>query len=425
MSVRLSNLREYLSGRLWFLPGVGVVGGILFAASTLALEGWFSDAAPDVLTRGDLQTSRSILTVVASSMLTFTALVFTITLVVLNQAASQYSPRVVRTFLHDRVSQLTLASFLATFSFSLLVLRFSSTVEGSRVPHLGTWTSFALVLFSLYVFVGYLNHVVQSIRVGQLTRSIAGETARLIERIYPEPAGEGTGAGEAPPDREADAIVTWPGPAGALANRDLGELVRLAAARGCKLVLRARLGDFLPRRSPVARVYGPWEEGDGQRLQRCFHVQPERTMQQDPGYGLRQLVDIAARALSPGVNDPTTAVQAIDHLHDLLRDLVHRDLGNGVLRDEEGVARVFFEPLRWEEAVDLALDELRLFSQGSLQVSRRLRALLEDLLECAPEHRRPPLRDQLEQLERAVQRGFEDHEDQESARQADEQGMGS
>lgn len=426
MSVRLSNLREYLSGRLWFLPGVGVVGGIVAAGLTLPLEGWFLRAAPGVLVQGDLETSRSILSVVASSMLTFTALVFSITLVVLTQAATQYSPRVVRTFLHDRVSQLTLATFLGTFSYSLLVLRFSSAVEGSAVPHLGTWICFALVLFSLYVFVGYLNHIVQSIRVGHLTRSIAKETTALIGRVFPEPCGEG---GEErvdhQPPGEPDARVAWPGSAGVLANYDLGRLTRIAGERGCQIVVQRRLGDFLTRDAPLLLVHGSWEEGDAARAAGCFLSQPERTMQQDPAFGLRQLVDIASRALSPGVNDPTTAVQAIDHLHELLRELAGRDLGNGVLRDDDGHPRVFLEPLRWEEAVDLSLDELRLFSKGSLQVSRRLRALLEDLLASTPAHRHGPLHSQLSQLERVVLRGFEDREDREAASQADEQGIGS
>jgi uncharacterized membrane protein len=202
-------------------------------------------------------------------------------------------------------------------------------------------------------------------------------------------------------------------------------LVELAAAAGCRLELVPMMGDFVPSGAPLIRVEGGDGRLDRTAAARAVVLGAERTHTRDPAYGFGKLVDIAERSIAQPFDDPTTAVQAIDRLHDCLRQLAGRRLTSGEWRDREGVVRLRARQITWEGYVRLAFEELTLAGAGSPQVARRLFAALDDLLETAPAARRPPLERQRELLAVAVEDAYDDRRTAEAAQIPDIQGIGS
>ncbi len=305
--------------------------------------------------------------------------------------------------MRDHRTQVTLGLFLATFVYALVALR---EVRGTDiappdqtfVPGVTLSVAFALVLADVGVFVQYIGHIVQLVRVENILHRIAEETRATIARVHPPDAP----AEEPPsPPGEPVGVVAAPHP-GIVTSLDEDDLVEQAAAAGVVLVLTRRVGEFVPEGAPLLQVHGD-EEGaralDPARL--CTHVtlRHERTGTEDVAYGLRQLVDIAERALSPGVNDPTTAAQALDQVHDLLRRLAVNPLAGGVHRDDRGRVRLLVPRMTWDDYLSLGLDEIRHWGAGSLQVQRRLRDLLLDLLDVVDERRAPAVQAQLRLLD--------------------------
>ncbi len=190
-------------------------------------------------------------------------------------------------------------------------------------------------------------------------------------------------------------------------------------------MLLPQVGDFLARGEPVFLLFEGAASLKDRDLLGSVVFGAERTMTQDPAFALRILVDIANKALSPGINDPTTAVQAIDYVHWLLREVGTRRLDNGRVNDETGRTRLFFRTPNWEDFIGLAVTEIRLYGAGSIQIARRLRSMLQDLIELLPNHRHPPLIKQLDLLQRSVERSFADLEDWANAGEGDRQGQGS
>ena len=202
------------------------------------------------------------------------------------------------------------------------------------------------------------------------------------------------------------------------------ELVSLARSADCMIELVPQVGNFVSRGDPLFRIY-PAEKkiDDGALLQRVA-IGPERTLEQDPGFAFRIMVDIASRALSPAINDPTTAVLAVDQIHRLLHHVGSRQLDPGMVRDEGGKVRLVYPTPKWEDFVTLGVSEIRLFGASSLQIPRRLRAMLEHLIEVLPPVREPALRRELALLQKAVARDYPDAEDRETAEIGDFQGVG-
>jgi uncharacterized membrane protein len=206
---------------------------------------------------------------------------------------------------------------------------------------------------------------------------------------------------------------------------DATGLVAEAQRAGARLELVPSIGDCVPRGAPLFRVFELGAAADDRRLLDSVALGPERSLEHDPTSALRILVDVAIKALSPAVNDPTSAIMALDQLHELLRFVAVRQLDVGSHRDTHGALRLSVEGPNWEDYVSLAVDEIRQYGASSIQVARRLRAMLGDLLEVAPENRRRTLREELTLLERMVERTFSDVEDRKRASVADQQGLGS
>ena len=412
--MRLFDIREHLRTSLWFIPSVCVIGAVLLALVLIRIDR--SGYEADFLFNGGADGARNFLSTISSSMITFTGLVFSITIVVLQLASQQYSPRVLRTFLRDRHSQFALGVFTATFTYSLMVLR---EIRSDFVPNLAVTAAFLFVLGSLFLFVDYIHQITQSIRVGNITHAIGTETRDAIAAIYDHDHVDASRPiGDDPRTRTLAARSR-----GILQGLDRDKMVEIATDLGAIVEIVPAIGDFVPEGSTLLEVHGG-EEGDLTRFFDAISLGRERTMRQDPAFGFRQLADIAEKGLSPAVNDPTTAIQCLDEMHDLLRRLADRPFPSGQRSDREGNLRLVYPVMSWDRYIHLAFDEIRYYGRDSLQIHRRLRSILLDLLEVAPSERHAPLRSQLDLLDASAERNMMDEEDRATAKLADEQGLG-
>jgi uncharacterized membrane protein len=266
-----------------------------------------------------------------------------------------------------------------------------------------------------------------TLTTGGLARAVGHELREVIDVMYPARFDPDVSAAAARNQGKPLAVSTWlirhVGVPGVFQAFDEPAVVRLAAGTGTEIRFLPGVGDFLPSGARLAAGTGP--APDAAKLRRLVRVGPLRTMEQDPAYGIRLLVDIALRALSPAINDPTSAVQALDQLDDVLQRLARRSLGDGRLLDEAGRVLVRFPAPRWGAFVALAFDEIIVNGAGSIQVTRRLRALLDDLISSAPPTRRPPVSARIATLQRAVRGALADETIAIEAMEPDHQGIGS
>ena len=387
MKTRLSAIAEAVRTGFWALPTVCVAVACALALGLIKLDRELSEGFGRVTFGAGADGAREVLSAITTSMITFTGLVFSITIVVLSLTSSQFSPRVLRTFLRDRQTQLSLGIFIGTFVYAVLVLRTVNGLdENTFVPAVATTVGVLLLLLCVGVFVAYIHHITSMIQISSILNSISGETRDAVEREMP------TGMRETPvvirPSGMPDAVL----PAvrsGVLVDVDIPRLVRCAREADVVIVSDLHYGAFVPEGAPIAAVHrGDTTRLDSQAVAKSFALAQERTMQRDVAFGFRQLADIAAKALSPGVNDPTTAVQALDGMHDALRRLATRSLPTGAHTDEDGQIRLYLPQPRFEDYLALSLDEVEQYGAESIQVQQRVTALLDDLCAAAlPEHR--------------------------------------
>ncbi|MEO3974611.1 DUF2254 domain-containing protein [Streptomyces sp. CAU 1734] len=423
----LSPLREHLRDTLWFAPTAGLAGAVLLwwaagalddrIVTVLREEGAYAELRALISIAEDAKT---IVTTISSAMMTFIGVVFSISLVAVQMASGQLTPRVVRIFVRSRISKATLTVFLATFLFSLLVLTSYESETDARqvtsVPVVQSLATMALVGLSLLLFIAYVSSTLRLMQVGPVVDRITRESLRMAAR---QPAG----AGE--PVALAAEIGRIPhrGRAGVLRDVHVARLVRLARRRGVVLRLLPRIGDFVVAGTPVLAVHA-----DGPVRVRVppytVSVGTERTFHQDLGLGLRQLSDIALRALSPAVNDPTTAVQCLDRMVELLSAVAGDALGAVHHRDRSGTVRLIQPVPAWEHLVDLGLTEIRTAAAEQPQVTRRLLAAIDDLLLLVPPERGAPLLRHRALLVQAVVRAVPEAADREFALRPDRQGIG-
>ncbi|GIL36144.1 DUF2254 domain-containing protein [Phycicoccus sp. DTK01] len=379
---------ESLWRPFWALPSAVVVVTVL-AGATLPLVDEHLLGDVDVLFGGNADSARSLLGTIASAMISVTGLVFSITMVVMQLASSQFTPRLLSTFLGSRVVQVTLGVFISSFVFALMVLRDVRGGDGPFVPQLSVTVAFVLVLASVALFLAFIHHITDSIRVDQVVDRIARLTVEALERgsaqewddtsAVPPTWSQGDGPG---------VTVTTGSEHGVVSRVHLSALVECAERTGAVVELRTRLGEVRHRGQVLAVVHGGRRDDDlAEAVRDAIGLGRERSMTQDPEFGVRQLVDIAERALSPGVNDPTTAVQVLDELHRILRVAALRPDRSNLLVDGSGAVRVVDRPTTFARLLDLALDEVWHYGRDGLQVPRRIEDLLEDLVaDGRPEH---------------------------------------
>lgn len=386
--MRWAALRESVRSGFWALPTLCVLTALLLALGLVRLDRELQDTLGFTFGAG-ADGAREVLSAITGAMITFTGLVFSITIVVLQLTSSQFSPRVLRTFLRDRKTQLSLGVFVSTFVYAVMVLRtVNSTDDDVFVPATATTFALVLLLASVGVFVQYIHHIATSIQVSAIIRTIADETRRTLDQRFPTGSGKPADPGL---ELAVDDLATSVVPAsrsGVVTAVEEQRLVELASAADVVLRSTVRLGDFVPEGAPLLDVLGDPAELDLDAVSASIAQNRDRTLQQDVAFGFRQLVDIAERALSPGTNDPTTAVQAMDEVHDLLRRLATRPLRSGRHLDEHGRLRLVLPAEQLSDFLALALDEIEHYGSDSLQVQHRLSSLLDDVAAAAlPEHR--------------------------------------
>lgn len=385
--LRLTAVRERLRASLWFWPSISV-GLAIAAGTTLPLVEAGGEAALGFA--GTPEGARSVLATVAGSMITVTGLTFSLTVLALQMASSQFTPRLLRTFLSDGGNQAVLSVFLGTFTYTLAVLRsVRSPVdgEGSFVPDLAVSLGLALTLLSVGMLVYFFHHLTQQLRVETVLGEVQDDTIALIRSLF-DPS-EGTPPVQPPP--VPDGAHALPARrSGYLQAVDVDVLCQVAADAGVALRLRPPVGVHVTLGSTIAWA---WPSSDGPRrdldpdvlsksLHRGLQIGPERTLQQDVAFGVRQLVDIAARALSPGVNDPTTAVAALHAMGPVLASLCGRDISTVVARGD-GDAAVVLPRSSFAELLGLALDQPRRYGRDEPAILTTMLRVLTDLAEVA------------------------------------------
>jgi uncharacterized membrane protein len=379
--ISLRHVGSWARETFWLLPAVCVAAAILLS---LLLPNVHLPAGRSLLFAGGPESARSVLSSITSAMITMTGLVFSVTIVALQLAAGQFSSRIMRDFLSDRVVQVTFGTFVATFTYAIIMQGSVLGVTGGSnpvVPQVGMTVAFALVMVSIALFVVYINRIANSIRVANIVTRIGVRTRATIDIRYPTQASaQACPTPIGPPSR----YVTAPRP-GVIVSVNEQALVDLAARGRSVLVLVPRIGDYLPTGARIFAVHGD-APGD-EMLLRHVAFDTERTYEQDVAFGFRELVDVAERALSPAVNDPTTAAQAIDVLHDLLRRIGQRPPPGRHHLDRAGQLRLLADRYTFSDLLELALEEIAHYGFHDVQTPRRLQALLIDLQGCAlPEY---------------------------------------
>jgi uncharacterized membrane protein len=399
---------------MWFWPLVCIGGGMALSVVSVAVDRAFDGSLiPRTLTGGP-DAALEILGTVAGSMVSLTALVLTVVLVVVQLAMGQFSPRIVATILQDKPSQFAIGTFVGTFAHAMLSLSQVSTAEGEEfVPGVAIVLAFILIIVSIIVLVLYVNHIGRKLRAGSLIEAVGGQLREKLDELYPERlSGE-----EEPPG------VLFAPRSGVLLHVDHPHLVDLARRADVELEVVPALGDFVPAGASLVCIKGQPRFDIASDVLRRVTVDTERSFTQDLAYGPRLLVDICVRSLADPF-DPTTAVQAIDRLHDFLRHLVNRRFPTGEYRDPAGRVRLWIKIVTWDDYVRLSFEEIRIAAAASVQVTRRLRACLGDLLQCAPQERRAPLERQLRLLDAEIESQRGEGDGIAAWQQSDPQGIG-
>jgi uncharacterized membrane protein len=410
------RLRSFLRSSVWLPPLIGLLAAL--AANRLMQS---VDRVLVWPSRAGVEGSRILLTALASSMLTFIVFVFSILLLAVQLASAQLTPRIIAHFYRTRILRLSLSVFVFVFTFDLaVVVRIDTSVPGPSMS-LAVYTSVA----SIGVFLYMIDRVGKSLRPVSILTSIGRVGHDVIKDVYPHglaATGNVPGPPPALPAGERRRTVENLRPGVVLAFDPLG-LAALARQADGLIEVVPQVGDFVALGDPLFRLYGSGDIDD-RDLQQSIAIGPERTMEQDPAFAFRIIVDVAAKALSPAINDPTTAVLAIDQLHHLLRSIGLRDLDTGRIRDENGRLRLAYRTPDWEDLVGLAVTEIRHYGKDSIQIARRMRAMLESLIRVVPQDRAVRLREELDLLHRTLDRAFLDAEDRTRADRPDSLGMG-
>jgi uncharacterized membrane protein len=412
------RVRTYIEHSIWVLPVVGMLAAMTSVRLLHWIEqemGWEADIHPD--------TVRAVLSTMASSMFTFVVFVSSALLVAVQLASAQLTPRIIGLVFKDPVHRLALTLFVFTFTFSLgTLIRITSSVPSLTV-HVAAYGC----VLSLAVFLFMIDHVGKALRPSGALGAVAREGRKVIERVYPDRLAElpaaGAAAGDNVPGAEFAAKIASP-KVGVVLAFDQEGLLSLAQRSDCVIEMVPQVGDHVAAGDALFRIFPATATIPAAALCGSVAVGQERTLEQDPTFAFRIMVDIASKGLSPAINDPTTAVLALDEIHHLLHLVGQRRLDTGRVLDAAGRLRLVYRTPDWRDFVSLAVTEIRQFGGESIQVARRLRAMLEKLIQTLPEPRAALLRQELTLLQRSTRRSFSEPEDRALADEGDFQGVG-
>jgi uncharacterized membrane protein len=357
-------------------------------------------------------------------MIALTGIVFSLTFVMVQFSATAYSPRLVLWIARDPVMSHALGMFSATFLYAIAALAGVDKNGSGKVPFVSAWVVIGLLLASVGMFVA-LIHRVGLLQVNRMLIFTGDQGRRVISTLYP--TSRSTASVNGSDDFRAlprSQTLIHHGRPRSIQAVDVGALVNIAKVSGAVIEMVAAVGDTIVELTPFLCVYGAEGPIDEQKLRDGIEIGGERTFEQDPKYAVRLLVDIAIRALSPAINDPTTAVQALDQIEDLLLRLGQRHLEIGKFYDSDGKLRLVVPFPTWDDLLRLAFDEICSYGSTSVQVMRRMNALVTDLTRAVSEERRPTLKYWDARLKTTIARSFADNEERIDASREDRQGLG-
>src|SRR5271157_6097953 len=393
--------------RLWLIPmvylGAAVVCGLLLprveqaylASYTLNLS---------------VASAQAYLSAAASGMMALTGIVFAMAFVMVQFSAIAYSPRLVLWFASDRTLFHSLGAFAATFVYALFTLAWVDRGASGIVPLFSSLLVAVMLIVSMLLFSRLVQRLsdleITSVLhlIGDKGRMVIGEMFRHLDEKTVATNKPGRKAADSAQLGPATQTLKYSGEPRTITKLDINALVCQAQRAKGVIVMMCAVGDTLVEDTVLLQIFGAENRLPEKALMRAMHLERERTFEQDPKYPIRLLVDVAIKALSPAINDPTTAVQTIDQIEDLLRRLGASKLDAGYASDQHGVLRLVFPTPTWEDYLTLAFDEIRQFGARSVQVMRRMRAALDGLVRWLPtEDRRQAAQRYLEHLDHVIE----------------------
>lgn len=425
---RFHTFRVNVISSLWFIPGLCVLTGIGLAVGLTAIDVWVGH---DWVSRRSLifgvgsDGARGMLSSIAGSMMTVASLSFSLTVSTLATASSQYTSRIIRNFMRDRVNQLVLGYFVGLFAYCLVVLRsIRGGEEGEFVPSIAVFGGLLLALISIGALIYFIHHIAESIQASVILDRVTRETIEAMEKLFPAGVGDPADGQADLPGPADDVRTQWhtlcAGRIGYVQNVDTDALLEAAAEHDTVVRMESDIGAFVTPFAALCTVAGieKPDKAFEDAIRAAFSIGSARTIEQDPAFGVRQVVDIALKALSPGINDTTTGVMSVQHLGAILEVLGRREIPDR-LRAKDGTLRVIAKGRGFEVLVALALDQVRLSSTKNVAV---LIALLRAIAHTAGQtdipSRRAFLRDQTRLVADLAARSVDGAHDRDTVRAA-------
>ena len=416
MITKLRYRWQAMRSSFWFVPALMVVDAVVLAILLITLDtnvDLHLEARWPLLFGAGAAGARGLLTTVASSMITVAGVVFSITLVALSLTSSQYSSRVIRNFMRDRVNQWVLGIFLGIFAYCLVVLRtIRGGDEGAFVPALAVLGGLLLAFVGIAVLIHFIHHIATSIQASSIVASAARETLAAVDHLFSEALGEDDD--DVADDTQATALASQPwlavpaSKSGYVETLDADALLDVARTLETLLRMEHGIGDFVVAGTPLVSLLDPGEldEATTARLNAIYVIGRQRTVEQDVAFGIRQIVDIAMKALSPGINDTTTAVMCVDHLAAILTRLATRRIAAPDWLDR-GVLRVLARTASFEGLLAEGFDQIRQNAEGNVAVLLRLLGALHTIsgATLSPRRRRA-LGQKVDEIAEAAERGI-------------------
>lgn len=392
----ISRIWDRLHSSFWFLPSVMAISAMATAILLILLDsleaarlGWI-----DAWTYAfGPESARAILSAIAGSMITVAGVTFSMTMLTLQLASSQFGPRMLRNFMRDRGNQIVLGTFLSTFVYCLLVL---ASVRGSGnfsfVPLIAVTFGMILAVASLATLIYFIHHIATSIRIETILANLAAEACKTVDRVFPEqcyasaPFPETLMAQALPPGFDNDSRSVVASVSGYIQSIDIERLCQVASDNDLVVRVGGRISNFVSNNGSlvIASPYGRVSDAVADDLSDAFSFGPERTPEYDIEFSLRRIVEIAQRALSPGVNDPTTALYCVDRLGEVLGLLADRQFPSGRILDQDRNLRVVFEPVAFAELASSAFAAIARYGISDDDLVKRLLDVMDRSSRGAP-----------------------------------------
>lgn len=415
---RLYGFRSYLKSSLWIVPFIAIPFELVATRILHWLDAWLGWTFLDFAVPG----AQALLQAIVTATLSFVVFTFGSLLVAIQVASAQLTPRIIATtLLRNNVVRYTVGLFIFTLLFAISAQnRMEKDVYQLVILLVGLLGIFCFAAF--FYLIDYASRLLRPISI---LAHVGDYGIAVIESVYPDPIfGPDSPADESLKLDRPDRAIRHQGTSGVILAVNLKLLTAEAERSNGVIEFVPQVGDFVAVDEPLFNLYGGAQSIDDTTLRASVAFGSERTMEQDPTFAFRIVVDIALRGLSPAINDPTTGVLAIDQLHRMLRTVGKRQLRTDEISDKSGQLRVIFRTPNWEDFVHLAFSEIRSCGSSNLQIVRRLRAMIENLVQTLPALRHPALQQELSLLDREIERNFTYPEDFALAHIADAQGLG-